>query len=250
MKLSFLKPRIYNVLATLAVLSLPLIRERARYPEGGFEIATYRPIFLLTSYIQMNEFKPVLLILGFSLLVYVVVSIILALVIKFLKKKNYIFVGLIILGLGFLLFKIFDVPNNEDFKAPGRSWNSPKKVEDYFVEKLRMTPQEAQDIRNKPGVDGTVDLRINTNVTLDALIGNLYYYGFVRDEDTFKYALENIEDTTPSENAIKVGKNGTIDTNAEYRISEDMTAWQIANILLNKPSGHFSFDEYGNFFMP
>jgi len=250
MKISFLKPRIYNVLATIAVLSLPLIRERARYPEGGFEIVTYRPIFLLTSFLQMNDLKPFLLMLGFSLFVYIVVSTILSLIIKLMKKKNYIFVGLIILGVGAILFKLLDVPNNENFKAPGRDWGSPKKVEDYFVEKLRMTPQEASGIRNKPGVGGTVDLRINTNVTIDALIGNLYYYGFVRDEDTFRYALENIDDTTPSENAIKVGKNGTIDTNAEYRISEDMTAWEIANTLLNKPSGHFSYDEYGNFFMP
>ena len=141
-------------------------------------------------------------------------------------------------------------PNTENFKAPGRSWNSSKKVEDYFVERLRMTPQEAQDIRNKPGVDGTVDLRINTNVTLDALVGNLYYYGFVRDDKAFRYALEHTKDVTPSDKAIIVDANRTIDTNAEYRISENMDAWQIADILLNRPSGHFSFDEYGYFFMP
>lgn len=144
----------------------------------------------------------------------------------------------------------FSQPNMENFKAPGRNWNSSKKVEDYFMERLRMTPQEAQDIRNKPGVDGTVDLRINTNVTLDALVGNLYYYGFVRDEKAFRYALEHTKDTTPSDKAIVVDEGRTIDTNAEYRISENMDAWQIADILLNRPSGHFSFDEYGYFFMP
>ena len=148
-------------------------------------------------------------------------------------------------GLSFLI-----KPNEDNFKAPGKSWNSPKKVEDYFVERLRMTPQEASEIRSKPGVDGTVDLRISTNVTLEGLVGNFYYYGFARDEDTIRYALEHTKDTTPSEKAIKIGKNGTIDTNAEYRISEDMSAWEIADILLNKPSGHFSFDEYNYFFMP
>ncbi|RJR23836.1 hypothetical protein C4578_03595 [Candidatus Microgenomates bacterium] len=155
-----------------------------------------------------------------------------------------------LLVLGIAGFFWLNKPNEENFKAPGRDWNSPKKVEDYFIERLRMTPQEASEIRSKPGVDGTVDLRISTNVTLEGLVGNLYYYGFVRDEDTLRYALENTQDTTPSENAIKAGKSGTIDTNAEYRISEDMTTWEIADILLNKPSGHFSYDEYGYFFMP
>ncbi len=141
-------------------------------------------------------------------------------------------------------------PNEESFEAPGRNWGSPKKIEDYFVERLRMTPQEASGIRSKPGADGTVDLRINTNVTLEALVGNLFYYGFVRDEGSLLYALEHTKDITPSEKAIKVGGKGTIDANAEYRISEDMDAWEISDILLNKPSGHFSFDEYNYFFMP
>jgi len=153
----------------------------------------------------------------------------------------------LVLGI-FGYFKLTK-PNEENFKATGRSWNSSKKVEDYFVERLRMTPKEASEIRSKPGVDETVDLRININVTLEALIGNLYYYGFVKDENTLRYALEHTKDITPSEKVIRVGKEGTIDTNAEYRISENMTAGEIADILLNKPAGHFSFDEYNYFFM-
>jgi len=167
------------------------------------------------------------------------------------KNRPYVIVFIVLfLILGVFGYLKLAKPNEENFKAPGRTWNSPKKVEDYFVERLRMTPQEASEIRSKPGVDGTVDLRINTNVALEALVGNLYYYGFVRDEDILRYALENTKDTTPGEKAIKVGKNGTIDTNAEYRISENMSAWEIADILLSKPSGHFSFDEYNYFFMP
>ncbi|EKD47575.1 MAG: hypothetical protein ACD_65C00376G0003 [uncultured bacterium] len=170
---------------------------------------------------------------------------------KSLINRLFLPLGVVfILALGIVGYLKFSQPNMENFKAPGRGWSSPKKVEDYFVERLRMTPQEAQDIRNKPGVDGTVDLRINTNVTLDALIGNLAYYGFVRDEKSLRYALEHTKDVTPSGKAIVVDKNRTIDTNAEYRISENMDAWQIADILLNRPSGHFSFDEYGYFFMP
>ena len=28
------------------------------------------------------------------------------------------------------------------------------------------------------------------------------------------------------------------------RISENMSAWELADLLLNKPDGHFAFDEY------
>jgi len=73
---------------------------------------------------------------------------------------------------------------------------------------------------------------------------------FKRREKSFRYALGHTKDVTSSDNAIIVDKNRTIDKNAEYRISEDMDAWQIADILLNRPSGHFAFDEYNYFFMP
>lgn len=122
-------------------------------------------------------------------------------------------------------------------------------MEDYFVEHLRMTPQEAQEIRSKPGVDGKVMLRIREQTTLEALLSNLEYYGFVRDKEALRYALEHSEDTVPGKaNALKVGNN-TIDTWSYYRISEDMNAWEIADELLNHPT-YFSFDEYNYTFMP
>jgi hypothetical protein len=154
--------------------------------------------------------------------------------------------------LGFFAYSRMSQPDQTTFNAPGKVWNSPKKVEDYFIERLNMTPQEASGIRLRPGVDGKVNLRINTDTTLNGLVGNLYYYGFIRDEDSFRYALEHTKDVTPGESGkvIKVDEGRTIDTNAEYRISEDMSAWQIADILLNRPSGHFAFDEYNYFFMP
>lgn len=168
------------------------------------------------------------------------------------SKNRFYVIAVIVL---FLIIGVFGYlklakPNEENFKAPGRNWNSPKKVEDYFIERLRMTNEEASEIRSKPGTNGTVDLRINTNVTLEALTGNLFYYGFVRDEKSLQYALTHTKDTTPSDKAIKVGNEGTIDINAEYRVSENMDAWEIADILLNRPSGHFTFDEYNYFFMP
>lgn len=166
-------------------------------------------------------------------------------------KNVYLIIGGVLLILGASVFFLSEKnPNMENFKAPGKSWSSPKKVEDYFIERLHMTPQEASKIRSKPDVDGLVNLRINDKTTLDALVGNLAYYGFVRDEKPLRYALEHTKDVTPSDKAIVVDKNRTIDTNAEYRISEDMDTWQIADILLNRPSGHFLFDEYGYFFMP
>ena len=169
----------------------------------------------------------------------------------FSKYRLYVIVGIIFLGVVSIFgYSKLSNPIDESFDAPGRNWNSPKKVEDYFIQNLRMTPQEAQEIRSKPGVDGTVDLRISNNTTLDALVSNLAYYGFIRDEKSFRYALEHTKDVTSGENAISVGKTRTIDKNAEYRISEDMDAWQIADILLNRPSGHFAFDEYNYFFMP
>jgi len=128
-------------------------------------------------------------------------------------------------------------PSDESFLAPGRDWPSDKKVEDYFVESLHMSPQEAQEIRSKPGVDGKVMLRIRENSTLEGLLGNLEYYGLVRDKEALRYALEHIEDThegrTPGQN-IEIGEN-TISLYSYYR--------------LNNPT-YFSFDEYNYLFMP
>jgi hypothetical protein len=163
------------------------------------------------------------------------------------KKLVLLVFIVLVIGLGYYFIS---QPSKESLKAPGKDWESAKKVEDYFIERFHMPVAEAEQIRSKPGVDGKANLRLDPKVTLDALIGNLFYYGFIRDEKAFRYALEHTKDTTPNELSIKVGKNGTIDTNAEYRISENMSAWEMADLLLNKPEGHFAFDEYGYFFMP
>jgi len=169
------------------------------------------------------------------------------------SKKSFVVIiagVFVFLCLGTYSFlNVLKIPK-EYFYAPGNAWESSKKVEDYFIESMNMTPQEASEIRTGEGVDGMVNLRTGKATTLDALVSNLYYFGFVRDEEAFRYALTHTKDTTPSENAIMVEKDGTIDRNAEFRISEKMTAWEIADILLNKPSGHFAFDEYNYFFMP
>lgn len=62
---------------------------------------------------------------------------------KVSKNKYLVILGAILL-LGVSAFFLSEKqPNMDNFKAPGRDWNSPKKVESYFVERLRMTPEEA-----------------------------------------------------------------------------------------------------------
>jgi cell division protein YceG involved in septum cleavage len=89
----------------------------------------------------------------------------------------------------------------------------------------------------------TVQFRISKDNTLTAIVGNLHYYGFIRDENAFRYVLEHANDTNPGrEGAIKIGGN-TVDTQAMYEISQTMNAWQLADALLNK--GTFSDCNHG-----
>lgn len=89
----------------------------------------------------------------------------------------------------------------------------------------------------------TIQYRIGKEATLMGVISNLYYYGFIKDEDAFKYALGHARDATPGqEGAIRVGNN-TIDTQTTYEISQTMSAWELADVLLNK--GRFDDCSHG-----
>jgi len=162
-------------------------------------------------------------------------------------KKIVLVAILVVIGVfGVIYINSKQIPK-EDFLAPGKSWQSPKKVDDYFVEKLRFTQSDLE--RQKQSE--TVDFRPGKGSTLEAIISNLQYYGFIRNEKALMYALENTKDTTQGNlGALSVGKNGSIDIVASYRISENMTAWKLADILLN--NGHYfgPSDEYGYMFMP
>lgn len=165
------------------------------------------------------------------------------------NMKKYV-LPIIIIGLlgafGFFAYKSKQIPK-EDFLAPGKSWQSPKKVEDYFVEKLRFNQADLE--RQKQS--DTVDFRPGKGSTLEAIVSNLQYYGFIRNEKAFKYALEHTKDTTTGNpGALSVGKNSSIDIVASYRISENMTAWELADTLLNKSHYFGPSDEYGYMFMP
>ena len=71
--------------------------------------------------------------------------------------------------------------------------------------------------------------------TLESVIGDLKYYDFIKDEWAFAFALEHTQDNTKGgENVIKVGKGSkTIEREAVYTISQSMTAWELASVLLN-----------------
>jgi hypothetical protein len=79
-----------------------------------------------------------------------------------------------------------------------------------------------------------VTFMVTKGFTLEGIVNNLYDYGFVKDKDAFKYALVHAKDSTPGkEDSIKIGTN-TIDVQANYEVSQVMTAWELASVMLNK----------------
>jgi hypothetical protein len=88
-----------------------------------------------------------------------------------------------------------------------------------------------------------IEFTIRKDTTLDAVVSNLKYYDFIKDENAFRYALVKTKDITiGNENSLKIGNN-TIDREAKYTISQSMTTWEIADILLNK--GEYSSCDRG-----
>jgi len=158
-----------------------------------------------------------------------------------------IFCLFIVFVAGFFIYREKTKIPNQDFLAPGKSWQSTKKVDDYFTEKLHFTQSDFE--RQKQ--NETVDFRPGKESTLEAIVSNLKYYGFIRSEKALMYSLENTKDTTQGNaGSLSVGKNGSIDIVASYRISENMTTWEIADILLNKSHYFGPNDEYQYMFMP
>lgn len=85
---NLLKPRWPNTLLTLVILALPILRERVPLEEGGFVIERYSPLVLVGSYAWLKDWCALLLMLGFSLFVYVAASIAVFLFSKFFKTKS------------------------------------------------------------------------------------------------------------------------------------------------------------------
>lgn len=79
-----------------------------------------------------------------------------------------------------------------------------------------------------------IEFTISKDKTLVAVIGDLHYYGFIKDVSSFEYALEHSKDNTSgNSNSLRIGNN-TIDRESRYTISQSMTAWHIADALLDK----------------
>lgn len=127
---------------------------------------------------------------------------------KIISKKTLpvvIILTGIILAVGVFLFFKSARPPQDTFDAPTRSWESPKKVEDYFVSSLRMTPE---DLKHQEGRK-EVSFYVTENSTIQGIIGNLTHYGFARTEDALKYALENTEDKNGNKvGAVQTGSTG------------------------------------------
>ena len=110
---------------------------------------------------------------------------------------------------------------------------------------MRVSREEAK----KMAADGVI-LQVSKDTTLMGIVGNLYYYGFIDNEDSFNKLLETASDTTPGkEEVIKVGNN-TIDTQTSYYLNYNMTDKEIADTLLNKGKFEENFSRYSYLFMP
>lgn len=121
------------------------------------------------------------------------------------KKLGFIFILLILLlSSGYFVFRNFQQNQQEKFNAP------------------------------KPDAPQTYTFRIGKDAQIDGIVGNLEYYGFVKDKQALLTALEKTVDNTAGNNdSIKIGK-GTVDREAEYTLSQSWDAWKIARVLLNE----------------
>lgn len=157
-------------------------------------------------------------------------------------KKNGIIIGILVLvGIlvaGYFFFNKPLPPTSEDLA-------SRKTVEDYFIEHMRVSAEEAKTMAS----DGVM-LRLSPSSTLQGVVGNLYYYGFVDEEAKFEKLLETSIDSTPGkEGSIKSGNN-TIDVNSNYYLNYSISDEEIADTLLNKAKFEPNFTQYNYLFMP
>jgi len=83
--LRFLRPRLLNVLLTIFVLCIPLLREQ--YNDGQF-VTWYRPIdIIVSSFTQRGNFQLFLPMLLLTIIVYIFISILILVASKIVKRK-------------------------------------------------------------------------------------------------------------------------------------------------------------------
>ena len=157
-------------------------------------------------------------------------------------KKNGIIIGALSL-VGILVAGYFFL--NKPLPPTSEDLASRKTVEDYFMEHMRVSSEEAKTMTS----DGVM-LRLSPSSTLQGIVGNLYYYGFVDDEAKFEKLLKTSTDSTPGkEDSIK-GGNNTIDEICNYYLNYSMSEEEIADTLLNKAKFEPNFTQYNYLFMP
>jgi len=157
-------------------------------------------------------------------------------------KKNKIIIGIFVF-VGFFVAGYFFF--NKPLSPTPEDLASRKTVEDYFVEHMRVSSEEA----NTMASDGVM-LRLSQNSTLQGIVGNLYYYGYIDDEERFEILLQTFTDSTPGkENSIRVGEN-TIDIFSSYYLNYSMSDEEIADTLLNLAKFEPNFTQYDYLFMP
>lgn len=159
-----------------------------------------------------------------------------------MKKQTFIILVFLLLAAvaGYFLL------NKQSSSTPEtQNLESKKTIEDYFVENMHVSREEAKEM----AANGVI-LRVSKDTTLMGIVGNLYAYGFIDNEDYFNKLLEAVSDNTPGkEDAIKAGNN-TIDTQSSYQLNYNMTNEQIADTLLNKGTFEPNFSRHNYLFMP
>jgi len=86
---AFLKPRWLNVFLTIFVLCLPILREQYIEPSGKILVTWYRPLFVFVSYLQKpQQYQPFLIMIGLTLLIYLVVSVVIAGIFILVRMKK------------------------------------------------------------------------------------------------------------------------------------------------------------------
>ena len=85
MKRTFLTSKLFNIILTIVILSLPLIRESVKLPTGGYQVFYYRPISLLPTFIQKPDFYLLAVMIVFTFGIYFIVSVVTNYLSKLLK---------------------------------------------------------------------------------------------------------------------------------------------------------------------
>lgn len=157
-------------------------------------------------------------------------------------KKNVLIIGSLVLvavlATGYYFLNKPLPPTQEEL-------SSRKTVEDYFMEHMSVGAEEAKTMAS----DGVM-LRLSPNSTIQGVVGNLYYYGFIDDQAAFEKLLTETTDSTPGNgSSIKIGEN-TIDVNSSYSLNYSMSDQEIADTLLNKAEFEENFTRYNYLFMP